>query len=332
MTHAAGPGKRTKERGAHLGDPEGSRHPGPEERARERGPFPRSAPGAAAPIGVFDSGIGGLTVVRELLARLPHEDVVYFGDTARVPYGNKSAETVTRFSRENTHFLLRRGVKMVVVACNTSSATALETIQREFELPVLGVIEPGAEAAVAATRNGIIGVIGTKATVGSHAYERAIARRAPEVRVVSRACPLFVPLAEEGWTEGEVPERAARAYLAPLLEAGIDTLILGCTHYPLLGVTLQKVAGPGVTLVDTAVATVHQVAALLAARGLTAPGFVTAPCDAPVSSASASARARRQYFVSDVPTEFRQVGERFLGQQLESLVWVDQDDLPWYER
>jgi len=339
---------------------------------------PHAGQGARAPIGVFDSGIGGLTVVRQLLTHLPAEDVVYFGDTARVPYGIKSAETVTRFSRENTQFLLRRGVKMVVVACNSASAMALETLQREYDLPILGVIDPGAAAAVAATRSGKVGVIGTQATVGSRAYERAIAKRDSRIEVLARACPLFVPLAEEGWIEGEVPEKVARQYLAPLLEAGIDTLILGCTHYPILQATIQKVAGDGVTLIDTADATVRQVAERLAAEGLDAERFDAGRLDAgrldlgrldagridserldtgrpdagrfrprveddgdagvPDSPGAAGqpAAVRRQpvreYYVSDVPAEFRKVGERFLGHALESLVWVDQDDLPWYER
>ncbi|MEZ4650700.1 MAG: glutamate racemase [Candidatus Eisenbacteria bacterium] len=285
--------------------------------AEERGPRPR---GAAAPIGVFDSGIGGLTVVRQVLASLPKEDVLYFGDTARVPYGIKSKETVTRFSRENTQFLIRRGIKMLIVACNSASAMALESLRREFELPILGVIHPGAQAAVRATRSGKVGVIGTQATVGSRAYDRAISELDPKVQVHSRPCPLFVPLAEEGWTEGEVPEKVAAEYLAPLLAAGIDTLILGCTHYPLLEVTIQKVAGDGVTLIDTAVETVREVTDLLSARQLHHP------------EAGSARQVRREYFVSDVPAEFRKVGERFLGHELESLVWVDQDDLPWYER
>ena len=308
----------------------------PRER-RLRSPSSRSA---QAPIGVFDSGIGGLTVVRQLLTHLPDEDVVYFGDTARVPYGIKSAETVTRFSRENTQFLLRRGVKMVVVACNSASAMALDSLQREYDLPILGVIDPGATAAVAATRNGRIGVIGTQATVGSRAYERAIAKQDSQIQVVARSCPLFVPLAEEGWTEGEVPEKVARQYLAPLLDAGIDTLILGCTHYPILEETIQKVAGDGVTLIDTAVATVREVAIRLDEIGLRAgrddPASTTEPPSQGGPSSGSTARVApgrlREYYVSDVPAEFRKVGERFLGQELQSLVWVDQDDLPWYER
>lgn len=277
-----------------------------------------SIPVPERPIGVFDSGIGGLTVVRELLAALPHESIVYFGDTARVPYGTKSADTVTRFSRENTHFLFRRGIKGLIVACNTSSALALPSLQRDWELPILGVIQPGARAAARTTRNRRVGVIGTTATIGSRAYEAALREIDPSIEVLGRACPLFVPLAEEGWTSGHVVEDIARTYLAPLLESGIDTLILGCTHYPLLKDVIQTVAGNRVTLVDTALETVAEVERLFAERGQLRP-------------ASANP-ARHEYFVSDVPAQFREVGERFLGKPIDSLVWVDQNDVPWYER
>jgi glutamate racemase len=269
------------------------------------------------PIGVFDSGIGGLTVVRQMLAALPNESIIYFGDTARVPYGTKSPDTVTRFSREATHFLVRRKVKALIVACNSASALALPALHREWELPMMGVILPGARAAARVTRSKRVGVLGTPATIGSRAYETALAEIDPGIRVVGRACPLFVPLAEEGWTDGTVPEEAARVYLAPLLEAQVDTLVLGCTHYPLLKETLQKVAGEGIALVDTAVETVAEVRALLESQDLLRRSAVPAV---------------REFFVSDVPAQFRTVGERFLGQPIETLHWVDQDDLPWYER
>ena len=270
----------------------------------------------ARPIGVFDSGIGGLTVVRQLLTALPEESILYFGDTARVPYGTKSPETVTRFTREAAQFLIRRNVKALIVACNSASAVALPALQRDWELPVMGVIQPGAKAASRATRRKRVGVLGTPATIGSGAYEMALAALDPTIEVRGRACPLFVPLAEEGWTDGPVPEEAARVYLQPLLEWGADTLVLGCTHYPLLKETLQRVAGPEVMLVDTAIETVSEVRALLAERELLASG-------APPS---------HEFFVSDVPSQFRTVGERFLGQAIETLRRVDQDDLPWYER
>ncbi len=287
---------------------------------------------ADAPIGVFDSGIGGLTVVRELLQQMPEEGIVYFGDTARVPYGTKSADTVTRFSRENALFLERMRVKFLIVACNSASALALPTLQREFRIPMIGVIEPGARAAAAATRNGRIGVIGTQATIGSRAYDAAIHKIDDKLEVVGKACPLFVPLAEEGWVEGEVAESVARTYLAEVLDHGIDTLILGCTHYPLLKDTLQRVVGDDVTLVDTAVETITEVQTRLVDSGLRRGGTGSGEPDLGESNRGEPGRGEHAYYVSDVPGQFRQVGERFLGHGLEPLVWVDQNDLPWYER
>lgn len=204
------------------------------------------------PIGVFDSGIGGLTVVSALREILPNETIHYLGDTARLPYGGKSAATVERYSLEITDLLLQENCKAIVVACNTASALALPRLEESVPVPVMGVIRPGAEAAVAATRNGHIGVIGTRATIGSGAYERAISALDPSVRLTVRACPLFVPLIEEGWLEGEITERVIRQYLSPLLNDGIDTLVLGCTHYPLLRGAIGKIAGEKVRLVDSA--------------------------------------------------------------------------------
>ena len=204
------------------------------------------------PIGVFDSGIGGLTVVSALRELLPNETIHYLGDTARVPYGGKSAATVERYSLEITGMLLEENCKAIVVACNTASALALPKLMESVSVPVMGVIRPGAEAAVAATRNGHIGVIGTRATIGSRAYERAISALDPAVHLTVRACPLFVPLIEEGWLEGEITDRVIRQYLAPLLDDGIDTLVLGCTHYPLLRAAIGKFAGDEVQLVDSA--------------------------------------------------------------------------------
>jgi glutamate racemase len=269
------------------------------------------------PIGVFDSGIGGLTVVRQLIARLPREHILYFGDSARVPYGTKSPETVTRFSIENTRFLVRRDVKFVVVACNTSSAIALPVLQRRFEMPMIGVIEPGARAAVAATRNRKIGVIGTVATIASGAYERMILSLDPACTVVEAPCPLFVPLAEEGWIDGPVVEQIGHIYLDPLLATGIDTLILGCTHYPLLKEAIAGVMGGAVTLIDTAEETVRTVRDHLERLELLREeGEV----------------GKRRFFVSDVPARFSQIGGRFLGDSLLEVEWVDQSDLPWFER
>ena len=204
------------------------------------------------PIGVFDSGIGGLTVVSALRRLLPNERIHYLGDTARVPYGGKSAATVERYSLEMAAMLLEEDCKAIVVACNTASALALSTLEANLPVPVTGVILPGAAAAAGATRNRHIGVIGTRATIRSGAYERAIRALDSAVRVSERACPLFVPLIEEGWLEGEITDRVVRQYLQPLLDDGIDTLVLGCTHYPLLRRALGKFLGQAVRLVDSA--------------------------------------------------------------------------------
>ena len=224
------------------------------------------------PIGVFDSGIGGLTVLRELLTRLPGESFVYFGDTARVPYGTKSAETVQRFSRENVHFLLDRNVKMVVVACNTASSHALPMLESEFEVPIVGVIEPGVRAAVEATRDGRIGVIGTAATVRSNAYPSKIQAKLPDAMVISQACPLFVPLVEEGWIDSPLTRMVAREYLKVYDGTGIDTLVLGCTHYPLLKGVIGEAVGKDVVLVDSAVETAREVEGVLRERGIAGSG------------------------------------------------------------
>ncbi len=212
-----------------------------------------------APIGIFDSGIGGLTVARAIFDLLPNERLIYFGDTARVPYGNKSPETIRRYSAEISRFFAGLGVKMIVVACNTSSASAWDTVRTTFPGPAVGVVEPGAVAAVKATRTGTVGVIGTRSTIASGAYERALRKLDPEVKVLSQACPLFVPLAEEGWTDDVVTLMVAERYLRPLLDGGVDVIILGCTHYPLLLRVIQSVAGPEVTLVCSAAETAKAV-------------------------------------------------------------------------
>jgi glutamate racemase len=209
-------------------------------------------PAQQQPIGVFDSGIGGLTVVSALRRLLPNERIHYLGDTARVPYGGKSAATVERYSLELTDMLLAEDCKAIVVACNTASALALTTLCENTRVPVVGVIRPGAEAAVAASRNKHVGVIGTRATIRSGAYERAIRALDPEVKVSAKACPLFVPLIEEGWLDGEITDRVIRQYLEPLVEGEIDTLVLGCTHYPLLRKALEAFLGDAVRLVDSA--------------------------------------------------------------------------------
>ncbi len=258
----------------------------------------------AAPLGVFDSGIGGLTVAHAIFERLPNESVVYFGDTARVPYGPKSPETVRRYSGEILHYLLRRGVKMVVVACNTSTAHALDDLRQRAPVPVIGVIEPGATAAVAATRSGRIGVIGTAGTIASGAYERAIKALRPDATAVSQACPLFVPLIEEGWFDHPATELVAREYLEPLLAADVDVLVLGCTHYPLIKPLLGRVLGPTVRLIDSAQETAAEVVRRLAAGGL---------------AVSDPQRVTHEFVVSDDEPHFRNVGARFLGERLQEV-------------
>jgi glutamate racemase len=257
-----------------------------------------------APIGVFDSGIGGLTVVRELMRQLPAERIIYFGDTARVPYGPKSPETVRRYSREITSYLLGEGVKVVVVACNTATAHALPTLQEEFSLPVLGVVEPGARAAARATTTGRIGVIGTAGTIASGAYERAIRALAPHAQIAARACPLFVPLVEEGWLDTPATRLIAREYLAPLAATHVDTLVLGCTHYPLLKPLLAEELGSTVRLIDSAEQTAAATASVLAERELCAP-------------AGTGALPSHRFISSDAPEQFLRLAQRFLGTPIE---------------
>jgi len=249
------------------------------------------------PIGVFDSGVGGLTVVRELIRQLPGEDLIYFGDTARVPYGIKSRETIVRFSIENILFLLKQDVKLICVACNTVSSVALPVIKNHFKVPIVGVISPGVREAVYATQNKRIGVIGTKGTIKSRAYENQIKQLDPQIKVVSVACPLFVPLAEEGWLKGDVVLKIIRTYLQPLKKANVDTMILGCTHYPLLKPVIKEVMGKGVTLIDSAKQVAMEVKRILSAEGLL----------------DKSRGGRRQFFVSDNPEWFTELAGRFLG-------------------
>ncbi|MBE0597816.1 MAG: glutamate racemase [Desulfuromonadales bacterium] len=260
-------------------------------------------------IGVFDSGVGGLTVLKEIMRQLPGEELVYLGDTARVPYGTKSPATVLRYALEAADFLVGCRVKMLVVACNTASSVAVPALERRCSLPVVGVIEPGASRAAALTRNRRVGVIGTEGTIKSGAYTRAIQALDPRIEVFSTACPLFVPLAEEGWAEHPVALLTARDYLAPLIAQRIDTLVLGCTHYPLLKNTLRAVLGDAVELVDSAEETARLVATRLAG----------------------DRRFRQQspqlprYFVTDVPTRFEKVGGAFLGAPLLGVEQVELD-------
>jgi len=253
------------------------------------------------PIGVFDSGIGGLTVVRALHQRLPHENIVYFGDTARVPYGPKSPQVVREYAAEDVDFLVSKDVKMVVVACNTVSSVALDVVQRHAKVPVIGVIVPGAEAAVRATSGRRVGVIGTSATVNSKAYVNAIRQFDPAVEVFSQVCSLFVPLAEEGWIDHQVTDLVAKEYLFPLKLERIDTLILGCTHYPLLRNAIAKAVEDSVVLIDSGEATAEKVKDVLVSEGLQNPSTLD---------------ANLQFYVSDIPARFAEIGERFLGRKM----------------
>lgn len=222
----------------------------------------------SAPIGVFDSGVGGLTVAREIMRQIPNEKIVYFGDTARVPYGSKSKETVTRFSKQIVRFLQTHQVKTIVVACNTASAYALEELEREIAIPIIGVVKPGAKVAAEVTRNGKIGVIATEATIGSRIYSQYIKRLNKDVTIYGKACPLFVPLVEEGLWKDPVTDEIARRYLSELIDIDIDTLILGCTHYPLIRSTLGRIIGEDVTLVNPAYETARELKELLAEKEL----------------------------------------------------------------
>ncbi len=263
------------------------------------------------PIGVFDSGVGGLTVAREIMRRLPGEEIVYFGDTARVPYGNKSPGTIIRYSDQIVRFLLQQKVKAIVVACNTASAFALEALQERYNVPIIGVVEPGAKAALACTNNGRIGVIGTTGTVKSRIYSKVIRRLEEKTEVFGRACPLFVSLVEEGWLDDSVTEQVARRYLAELIAEDIDTLILGCTHFPLLRDVLARVAGEQIRLVDPAVDTADTVKHLLAERGLLNPAV----------------RADgHRFFISDYSEQFQVLADRILPCHIDRTAQVNLED------
>ena len=256
------------------------------------------------PIGVFDSGIGGLTVARALMRRLPHERILYFGDTARVPYGVKSADTIAQYASQITDFLLERKVKLLIMACNTMAAVAASAIHARSPVPVLDVIETGARVAAQRTRNRRVGVIGTLTTIDSRAYDAAIHTHDRHIQIHSHACPLFVPLVEEGWLDHPVTLLTAQEYLAPVLRHGIDTLVLGCTHYPLLRPLLESVAGHTVQLVDSADSIAAQTSELLTRLDLLNPGHMP---------------PAHEFYVTDVPQRFQAVGERFLGQPLTTI-------------
>ena len=259
-------------------------------------------------IGVFDSGVGGLTVAGEIFKILPQESVVYFGDTARCPYGPRSRRIVQEFSVQNVNFLLSLGVKFIVVACNTSSAVALDHLKRGFDLPLMGVIGPGAKAAVNSTRNGKIGVIGTTGTIASRSYQKAINKINKRLSVFSYPCPLFVSLAEEGFLDKKATYLIAQDYLKPLKKDKIDTLILGCTHYPLLKKVIARVMGNGVTLINSARETARELRESLQKEGLLKQ----------TSKASV-----HRFFVSDQPDKFIQIGQKFLGKKIKKAQLID---------
>ncbi len=258
-------------------------------------------------IGVFDSGLGGLTVVKELMRQLPSEDIVYYGDTARVPYGTKSREAIIRFSKENVNILVKHKVKMIVVACNSSSSYAVEILRKHFPIPVVGVIHPGAKKAAAITKNKNIGVIATSATVASGEYKKTVQHYGKAIKVFSKACPLFVPLIEEGWAGKAITLNIAKEYLASLKKANIDTLILGCTHYPLLKKTLQKVVGKKVILVDSAREVVHEVKATLTQLG---------------KEKTLKRKAQYKFLISDRPQAFGKIAKKFLGREIKRIIKV----------
>lgn len=262
------------------------------------------------PIGIFDSGVGGLTVLRAIRQRLPHESVIYLGDTARVPYGTKSRATIERYAIEDASFLIQKGVKMIIVACNTASAMARESLRQQFDMPFLTVLGPGARAAARATQTGRVGVIATEATVESGAYERAIREACGErqVEIFSRSCPLFVPLVEEGETESPVARLMAEQYLVPLRKRQIDTLVLGCTHYPLLKQVIGETLGESVKLIDSAEAVAEEAAHLLEISGLLDHDNVP---------------GENRFYVTDAAGRFHRIAERILGAPLEHLEAVE---------
>lgn len=264
------------------------------------------------PIGVFDSGVGGLTVLREIMEMMPYEDVIYFGDTARIPYGSKSEQTVKKFAYQCAKFLYDKGVKTIVIACNTASAVAIDYLKDRFDIPVIGVIEPGARGAVEATKNGRIGVIGTYATIGSSAYQNKIMEKMPEAEIVGIPCPLFVPIVEEGWEYSEVAHLTARQYLIELMEHDVDSLVLGCTHYPILRHTIGQVLGERVRLVNPAFETAKELKETLRENNMTKNDFV---------------KAVYRYYVSDAPEKFRRIGGNFLKKEIELLEEIQIDSI-----
>ena len=269
---------------------------------------------STAPIGVFDSGVGGLTVAREIMRNLPNEHIVYFGDTARVPYGSKSKDTIIGYSRQIIRFLQTQNVKAIVIACNTASALALDTVEKEFDIPIIGVVKPGARAAAAATKNKKVGVIGTESTINSRMYHQLIGELDPEITVVGKACPLFVPLVEEGWLKDPVTETVAKRYLDELLAQDIDSLIMGCTHYPLLRSMLRGLVGEKVNLVNPAYETAKELEQMLQEKGLSNPGE-KAPTNEPY-----------RFYVSDLADKFKHFANSILPYDIETTQKIHIED------
>ncbi|MBU1095731.1 MAG: glutamate racemase [Ignavibacteriae bacterium HGW-Ignavibacteriae-2] len=264
------------------------------------------------PIGIFDSGIGGLTVVKRISSFFPNENIIYFGDTARVPYGNKSNDTVIEYALQDANFLFKKNVKLIIVACNTASSVAIDVLKEKFQVPVIGMIEPGAQLAIDTTNNKRIGVIGTYATIGNHAYSSEIKKHNPKIEVFEKPCPLFVPLAEEGWMDHPSTKLIAEEYLNDFINWDIDTLILGCTHYPLLSAVIEEVMGDKVTLIDSGTAAASVVEDHLNGRGL---------------RNTSVQQGQYEYYLSDLSGKFKDVAERFLGRTVGNINKVDLEQL-----
>lgn len=266
----------------------------------------------SAPIGIFDSGIGGLTVAKRVMSILPNENIIYFGDTARVPYGSKSNSTVIEYSIQDAQFLIKKNVKLIIVACNTASSVALDTLREKFDIPIIGMIEPGANLALETTKNGKIGVIGTNATINNKAYSEKLKTLDSKIKVFEKACPLFVPIAEEGWLDHAATKLIAKEYLQDFIDNDVDTLVLGCTHYPLLATTIQEIMGEKVVLIDSGFAASLQVENHLKGRGIRNDSVQL---------------GQKEFYVSDLPDKFKSVAERFLGSELTHIEKIDVESL-----
>jgi glutamate racemase len=265
-----------------------------------------------SPIGIFDSGIGGLTVAKRIISMLPNENIIYFGDTARVPYGTKSNDTVIEYSLQDAQFLINRNVKLIIVACNTASSVAISKLKEKFDIPIIGMIEPGAHLAINSTKNGKVGVIGTNSTISNKAYSNELKRLNENLEIIEKPCPLFVPVAEEGWLDHAATKLIAEEYLQDLVDFGVDTVILGCTHYPLLSEVIQNVMGNDVTLIDSGYAASLNVETYLNGRGV---------------RNDSNQLGTHHFYVSDLPDKFRSVAERFLGTKVENIEKIDVDRL-----